>query len=309
MEVEDALEAVLQASARSESLRRRLPGVDADGRGGGAGRAAANAVVRILLELTEEGDRAAELLLLYFPRVFLVKGASIVEQVEMVMKGGNAEVAPKCIDPVARWLLAMETALESNDSSALVSALDRGPRERDVELDNDEVAAHFPQQRADEREEQQWLEMRARMPSARRELRVKDVKRWSGAHPRAYGGDTGWTGDIIRSLGRGDNNFIKRLTAMWGRDPMEWLHRPTANLAMRETDGWFVDKVGGHRPIAAPQPIRRIVAAAYARECRPLARRFCEARGQWGLSGEMHTLAYSILPLMIVADGGDGCVS
>ena len=42
---------------------------------------------------------------------------------------------------------------------------------------------------------------------------------------------------------------------------------------------------------------------------RPLAERYCRSRGQAGLSGETHTLAYSLIPLLTIVTGGTALIA
>ena len=42
---------------------------------------------------------------------------------------------------------------------------------------------------------------------------------------------------------------------------------------------------------------------------RPLVERYCRSRGQVGLSGETHTLAYSLIPLLTIATGGTALIA
>ena len=90
LEVCDA-EAVVDACVRAGPSRRQLPGSDASVSAGSA-RWLAAAAAGILVEHIEGGDRAAELLLLHFPRLILRKGSRPEEQLTELLQLARGRV-------------------------------------------------------------------------------------------------------------------------------------------------------------------------------------------------------------------------
>ena len=136
---------------------------------------------------------------------------------------------------------------------------------------------------------------------------VKHLKRWAARNPTSYVGKCGWTGAILTQVGMVDDTLLQWLSELFARPPLTWNCVETATTAYRNVDGWWVPKQDfplEARPIGAPQAIRRVVAAAAARESHRPVEKYCRERGQLGLSGDSYTLAYSLLPLLVANKGG-----
>jgi hypothetical protein len=86
IEVADA-EKVIDRALMAEAPRRRLPGSGLKRGGEAAGRYLATAAVAILAAAAEAGDRAAELLLLYAPRLFMRRGTRVEQQLADLIEG------------------------------------------------------------------------------------------------------------------------------------------------------------------------------------------------------------------------------
>ena len=304
LEVCDA-EAVVDACVRAGPSRRQLPGSDSSVSAGSA-RWLAAAAAGILVEHVEGGDRAAELLLLHFPRLILRKGSRPEEQLTELIerKGATPFVARNC-DPVSSWAAACEAAERVGSVKRLVQLLEQGPRSRTARRPAPgALAAYYPRQDPFRGEEKKWKDLRGSIPAARDRVSAADLKKWARLHPHSTGGTTGWTGRLILQLGAVDPKIAVSLAMLWGRPPEDWLWCESASRALRDCDAFPVPKGDGYRPITAPAPPRRFTSGFFASKARPLAERYCRQRHQLGLSGEAYTITYSLLPLLVSETGG-----
>jgi len=307
LEIDAAVELVDRA-LEAGPARRRLPGSGLRKAAQTAGRYLATAAVSILCDMVSAGDRAAEILLMFAPRLFMRKGTPISDQLHELVAGrlGDRRERPPG-DPNAAWVAAMEGTLEAGGLKKLAATLERGPKLHVAAPDEAEIRAHYPTQKVTEdfiKEEGHWRKLRATIVVARTVFTSAELRKWARTHLTSSGGSTGWTGALLLHMQRADGNVGVQLARLWARAPHEWLMAETARTALRRTDGWPIRKGHGIRPIAAPQVVRRIASAEAMRRARPLVERYCRERGQFGLSGEAHTIAYSLIPLLTVHTGG-----
>jgi hypothetical protein len=309
IEVADA-EKVIDRALMAEAPRRRLPGSGLKRGGEAAGRYLATAAVAILAAAAEAGDRAAELLLLYAPRLFMRRGTRVEQQLADLIEGRIAITDAKAtLSPERRWVAAIEAALIDGDLRRLCHLILRGPTPSQdpavIARINEHVDRLYPQQPAFANECTRWRALRASIHVAREGFSAADMKRWAHKHTTSSGGSSGWTGALLLHVWSADSKVGAQLARLWSRAPEEWYHDKAAELALRSTDGWLLPKDdGGFRPIAAPQVVRRIGSAALMKRAKPLVERYCRERLQFGLSGDAHTIAYSLLPLLTVSTGG-----
>ena len=306
LSVEDAQAMVRRALDAPGRTRRRLPGRGTRDGGTSAGRFLATAAVARLAQLATDGDRSAELLLLYAPRLFMRKGAGIDQQLADLLEGGKfaASEAPPH-DSVRAWAASLEATLEDGCLKKLASVIERGPRVGKLEYTTDDVEVYFPDVVALDDEAAKWQSLRDTLPSRRVGFSATDLRRWAAKHRTSSGGSTGWTGAIVTQVFASDASVGAQLAALWSRAPDDWHLASTVDAALRATDGWPIPKGDSQvRFLAAPQFVRRVASAVQMSRARPLTERYCRERGQYGLSSEPYTLAYSMLPQLTLLGGG-----
>jgi hypothetical protein len=188
----------------------------------------------------------------------------------------------------------------------LRAVLERGPNtaSKSPLPDHATVAAFFPQVRQQPDELQRWLDLRRTIDVPRSGFSERDLKAWARTHPTSSGGTCGWTGGLLLQTIACDPRTGSQLAKLWARAPAEWLCLDASAVALRSTDGWLIPKGTTYRPIAAPQVMRRVGSGAAMRLARSVAERYCRSRGQFGLSRDDATLAYSLLPLLTSLSGG-----
>jgi len=304
MEYDEAWEAVQTALDRGPP-RRRLAPRSATGFPSYSSELFA-AVIRVLVEMTEAGDTTAELLLVFAPRLFAPKGRSVADAVDdFIGKRDVSEVKWKAATEGQALAGRVGAALIDGRPGRVVRALD-GRRSRPA--DADEIARLFPAQAGIDDVERLWalksrLRTRDTATGTSARFTPNDMRRWAMGHQSSSGGACGWSGGLLAQLAQIDKTTTDSLAVLWARPPSEWHVKQTAEFCFRELDGWII---GGdkRRPIAAPQVMRKIGAAVAVHACRPLVRRYCEDRGQYGMSGEAEQLAYSLTATIAVAAGG-----
>ena len=92
------------------------------------------------------------------------------------------------------------------------------------------------------------------------------------------------------------------------RPPAAWASKTAANGVWREVRGCLIPKPDNTwRPVAIPHVFRRIWASAVTAELLPHAARYCEPRGQLGLSADGGATAYAAVARACLALGGTVC--
>lgn len=304
LEVNDAW-TLVEKALDAGPTRRRLPGSGLRRGGEVAGRYLAIAAVASLAAAAEAGDRSAELLLLFAPRLFMRKGERIEQQIADMVEGviRPQQLAP--ITPERRWSAAAEAALDDGNLGKLAAIIERGPSSKRTNVSEEALRAFYPAQQKMNDEGRRWKELRARVQTPRDGFTATDLRKWARKHPTSSGGSCGWTGALILHVCGADAMVGAQLARLWSRQPEHWHLDTAARAALRLTDGWPIPKEnGGCRPIAAPQVMRRIGSAALMKRARPLTERYCRERWQFGLSGEAQTLTYSLIPLLTATAGG-----
>jgi hypothetical protein len=267
--------------------------------------------VALLIDMTMNGYTTAELLLLYLPRVFACKGLSYEESLEVFEKRGRPIPRTKRVDAMVGWARAVHAAAEERPVQTMLERLDAIPE-----------AGAAPQQRSEparplaERLEelhpvqplhQELARWRDRIAGVAGEARFtsRDMLRWAHASAKASGGETGWTGHLVRHLLSTGHELFDAFCAWAARPPGRWAHTKNTAIATRMLTGWLIPRPGkSPRPIAAPSFIRRVGSRALVKRAKSLAERFCVMRGQLGLSGEPESVAYTALANMALRQGG-----
>ena len=294
--------------------RRWLPGARTSRGGTNGGRFLATAAVSILANAAEAGDRSAELLLLYAPRLFMRKGKPIdVQLADLVDRRITKSTPPGRGNREADWAAAVESVLSAGWVKKLVLLIEQGPRLQSTSApDPDDVRRHFPQQGPSTfNEAASWQALRLTIRTRRTGFATVDLKKWSRTHATSSGGSCGWTGALFQHINKADAQVGAQLARLWARPPNEWHLSDARKLAYRSTDGWLIPKPDGieRRPIAAPQIVRKVGSAALMARARPATDRYCRTRWQFGLSGDAHCIAYSMIPLLTCATGGSVLVA
>ena len=246
---------------------------------------------------------AAELLLLYLPRVAAAKGLSPTEGLDAWIR--NASPQPRDrrpTPPATMWRHSVESALEAGRTRTLHERLLNGPEGTTPFDANAHAQEYFPPLDGTDGEDERWAHILQRATTDER-FSARELARWAHSSPSSSGGELGWTGHIVLVL-RGDKDLFARFARWASRPPQHWAARANWNIAARTLTGWFIPSGDKVRPISAPTFIRRVGSRVLMRKARPLAERFCRQRGQLGLSNDQYQLAYSALPQAIVKLGG-----
>jgi hypothetical protein len=118
----------------------------------------------------------------------------------------------------------------------------------------------------------------------------------------------GWTGSLLISMIKVEPAVASTVARLASRPPQCWASHSAANAAWREVKGCFIPKADGSlRPIAIPHMIRRIWSSAAATELLPAAAKYCEPRGQLGISSDGAAAAYASVARAILGEGGTVC--
>lgn len=257
--------------------------------------------VAVLLDMVRDGDTAAELILLYLPRVLAAKGLTIVEAWDHFCGGTRPVPRRTELTPAARWVRAVEAATERQGTRALLDRLDTPAHPGVANVEEVLEQLHPPQ--SCDGEWQRWAAAADAVERVER-FSARDLRRWAHACPRSNGGETGWTGSLVRLL-RAREGLFDAFAAWAARPPRQWNHIFNASIALRVLTGWLVPRPGkGPRPIAAPSFIRRVGGRALGRRLRRAAERYCARRGHLGLSSEKEQCAYTALANACVKGGG-----
>lgn len=313
IQVNEAWDLLHRALDVGGPTRRWLPGSRRSRGGANSSRYLATAAISILATATEAGDRSAELILLFAPRFFMRKGKGIDEQLAELIDGRISYTeTPPPANPEARWAAAVEGALLARCIRKLVDILEQGPRQHQkTSVDTTSIHNHFPQQHHHGDEITKWQDLRASIPAKRTGFAAVDLKKWTRKHATSSGGSCGWTGALLQHVDKSDPHVGAHVARLLARPPDHWNFGDVARMAFRSTDGWLIPKPTGveRRPIAAPQLPRKVGSATLMARARPATDRYCRSRWQFGLSGDAHNIAYSMIPLLACATGGSVLVA
>ena len=294
-----------EASARSDLFlpippRRRIRIMDAQGKVTAA-TATFRRAVKVLLDM--EGNMAAELLLLYLPRVAAPKGLSPAEGLDAWIRNVSPQPRDRRpLPPATMWRHSVESALEAGRIRTLHERLLSGPGGASSFDANAHAQENFPSLDGTDGEEQRWTNILQRATAEGR-FSARDLARWAHSSPSSSGGELGWTGHMVLTL-RGDKDLFAQFARWAARPPHQWAARANWNIAARTLTGWFIPSGDKVRPISAPTFIRRVGSRVLMRKARPMAELFCRQRGQLGLSNDQYQLAYSALPQAMIKRGG-----
>jgi hypothetical protein len=286
--------------------RRRLTLLDAGGNVRSHVRYFREAVA-LLIELSMSGDTTAELLLLYLPRVLASKGLSFEEALAAFERRERPITRAKSADPMTVWARAVQASAEERPLQTMLERLDAIPDAVAQTAQETSVKERLEELHPVQPLSQEWTRWHVRIASVAAVARFtsRDLLRWAHASANASGGETGWTGHLVRHLNLPGHELLDAFCAWAARPPGCWAHTKNAAIATRALTGWLIPRPGkSPRPIAAPSFIRRVGSRALVKRARPLAERFCVARGQLGLSGEAEAVAYTALANTALRLGG-----
>lgn len=263
--------------------------------------------VALLIELAMNGDTTAELLLLYLPRVLACKGLSFEEALIAFERRERPITRAKSADRMVVWARAVQASAEERPLKTMLERLDAMPTSASPPAQELPLKERLEELHPVQPLGQEWARWHARATGVATVSRFtsRDLLRWAHASANAAGGETGWTGHLVRHLNLPGHELLDAFCAWAARPPGRWAHTKNAAIATRALTGWLIPRPGkSPRPIAAPSFIRRVGSRALVKRARSLAERFCVARGQLGLSGEAEAVAYTALANTALRQGG-----
>ena len=277
---------------------------------------AAMIVADVVIEAREQ-SAAAEVILAFWPRIFAQKDTKISRQIERFADDQLAEPPidqrgkgpnPSLCNPNQRWFQRILNHLDDQSDRKLMGMLLAGPRATPpTEAQRDEaLKGLFPQEerKRDDVDTTRCVDSHARRVTTPT-LSADALRRWATKHKDSNPGRTGWSGCMIAHLGSVHVGVLDRLAFLWSRSPNQYRANKVALLMYRECDGWLIPRPGKDpRPIAAPQVVRRVTIAADVKRARTAVAAFCEEKDQIGCSGTGRTVAYVLIPALMVMDGG-----
>ena len=260
----------------------------------------------------ERGSIAADIVMAFAPRLFLRKRYTLNECITQVLNMDIPGLPVGTAPALVRAGRALSTAVRENSTRYTLRVLDRvagddlSPPPPDVNT----VKLLFPDVNSVPDEEEVIRRLRDSFSEVpRTSFGEADLRRWAAQHLCTAGGYAGWTGSILLDVFGIRKHLCGHMVRLWTRPKAEWAYGTAARVLWRHCDGWLLPKPGGEssgagwRPIGAPQIPRRVAGAAATRACLPLIRRYCEERGQFGLSAEPAMLAYSYAATLHVMAG------
>ena len=274
--------------------RRRLPRSVGRQATPKSGRYLAISLLRQLAYLAEGGSDSAELLLLFAPIFFFSKGEAIDVQIRNFVDRVSSRQEHSPVSADAAWVAAINDAIRCRKPKKATNILLQGPREQVTDsVCGPEVKDFFPavQPACDEAKRIQKLRLK-NVDETNNVFTPADLRGWSREHLTSSGGSTGWTGALLLQVAAADKGVFASIARLWARMPDEWTEESAAKFALTACDGWMIRTNGKHRPICAPQTMRRVGSNVLMKRARPLCEGFAREWGQVGLSGEAHTLAY-----------------
>jgi hypothetical protein len=256
----------------------------------------------------EGGSAAADIVVAFAPRLFLRKRYTLNECVAQVLHMEIPDLPASTAPSLVRAGRALSTAVRESSTRYTLRVLDRvaGDQLCPSPPDASTVKLLFPEVNPVPNEENIIRRLRESFSEVpRTTFGDADLRRWASQHLCTAGGYAGWTGSILLDAFGIRKNLCGQMVKLWARPKSEWAYGTAARVLWRHCDGWLLPKPGGSgwRPIGAPQLPRRVAGAAATRACLPLIRRYCEERGQFGLSAEPAMLAYSYAATLHVMTG------
>ena len=302
----------------TRQVRRHLP----NSRAGNLAVAVFRMSARLALSSTTKSTaETAEAMLIAFPAIILNKRIGVAEAVDAILTNAalqpqTAQSSEPSFDEITAR--ALRDAVISDHRPSILRVLDRTqPKSERAIVSQEQLAAiadekfrqtHRGEVVGDERHVAAVNGLQAETTSSLFSVGPAFVKQWarrsSGRAPDLYG----WTGSLVSSMIKHDHAVAGIIATLASRPPALWASATAANGVWREMKGCLIPKPdGGWRPIAIPHVFRRIWSAAVTAEIRPLAARYCVARGQLGLSGDGAAAAYAAIARACLAAGGTVC--
>ena len=305
-EAEDAVKMAIERCEKRPA-RRWL-------QGGAAARRLAASTILTVLEMALEGVGAAQCLAAYAPRLLLARHMTVGECVrELVGEEGESALSrPHPGDPTGVWVMRVRAAVECGDLRALNRLLEEGAGGRVVTTQEKTktIEQKFPRKWEGELDggvldEKKWVERwRTECGGAVTRLSPQQVVRWARVKRDKAPDVGGWSGRLVLELHAAEPAVTKALAALWSMEPTDWMSRDGVEGMWRKVKGAFVPKdVGLPRPVATPPAARRAWGARAARIVKEEASKWCETKGQFGLTGGGGQTAYPMVAGAFVRRG------
>lgn len=270
--------------------------------------------------LARDGCAAAQALLPWAPRVLLARDAPISSQVSALLAGRAAEAPPQkppC-DPTLAYHARVRSAVAMADLRALNRLLAEGaaPVAASRDAIGQVIETKFPLKLEGElpdpaADEDRWIsQWTAGCGGHTTAVSQREVVRWARAKRDRAADAGGYSGRLILELHSTDPAVTAVLAAVWSMDPAAWVHRGGAFATWRVLRAAFIPQQQKPlpRPVATAPVARRAWGSAAIRRVRDAAARFCEDRGQFGLSRADGQTAYAIAARVFHGLGGDVAV-
>lgn len=264
-----------------------------------------------------DGVEAAQLMLAYAPRILLAKHAPILTHLHDLMFGtpdAHCDSGAPHADTRDAYHARVRNAVVATDLRGLNRLLADGPSCSVVDrvMVQRVVDARFPYKPAGEVEtwggEQQAISDLAELCGGLSPLlSQRELIRWARAKRDRAADASGYSGRLILELHSVDPAVTAALARAWSVPPEQWVSREAAVASWRILRGAFIPQPTKPlpRPVATASVPRRAWGGAVVRSVRDTATKFCERRGQYGLSRAGGQTAYVIAAQAIVAMGGD----
>ena len=325
----DALAIVERATecAARRAPRRFLP------KGAAHRRIAANTMLDIANAALDKVP-AAQALLPFAPRVLLARHTSVAAQIIALMDGKSSEEVDHNIqpsssatehhhtrNPVDLWVERVRVAVVGKDFRSINRLLDDGwsgsASVTDREAAQKVLDLKFPFKPEGELVdgadgEADWARERTNecggAPALSHSLlSQKELIRWARAKRDRAADVGGYSGRLILELHEIDPAVSAALAKVWSLSPEEWAHRGAAFATWRLLKGSFIPQPSKPlpRPVATASVPRRAWGGAVVRSIREAATKYCEERGQYGLSRAGGQAAYVIGARVLHALGAD----
>ena len=273
------------------------------------------------LKMALAGNSAADVLVASFPRVMMRKGCSFKVALAVLMKQANAPElkAKPIVTKEARFARALQNACVDRQTYGIYRALDRyaAPLPDDnVEAVRTIAAELFPRNIEHETptEEIEYARQRGLHEESAGDaavpIKAADVRAWAFKKSRRAADLYGWSGRLILDFIAVRPEVGHLLAKYISRAPRAMKSASAASTLWREAKGSIIPKAGktgAYRPIAIGSFARRIWAAKATRCVRMAASRYCEVRGQLGLSCAGSTVAYATIARWALQSGGTVC--
>jgi len=239
------------------------------------------------------------------PKILFAKGLSVGECVDELRSGvwTRKEWRREFGNPMQLWVERVRRAVEVGDLRSLCALLDRGPMDGAVGKSEALAVVREKFPRKEEGEcgggvvaERRWVERwRKECGGVETNILSRQIIRWARAKREKAADLGGWSGRFILEVATVDISVVDVLAKLWSMDPKEWRSEEGVMASWRSVKGCFIPQVGkGPRPVATPPVARRAWGGRAVKLVKDEVSRYCEERGQFGLSSGGGIAAYSM---------------